>query len=250
MDREAVKKAAEIIADGKFIIALTGAGISVESGIPAFRGAQGLWEKYDPMEFAHINSFRRNPEKVWRMLAELYQIVLKAQPNPAHFALARLEELGKLQAVITQNVDALHQKAGSKKVIEFHGTGETLSCLKCGKNYHINEIDLNVLPPRCSCEGILKPDIVFFGEPIPPKALEEAFDLASKAGAVLVIGTSAQVYPAAQIPYSAKQHGAKIIEANLEPTPLTQSITDVFCQGKASEVVPAIVKEVEKLINS
>ncbi len=250
MEDNAVKRAAEIIAGGKLVIALTGAGISVESGIPAFRGAQGLWEKYDPMEVAHIESFRRNPQKVWQMLSELYQIVLNAKPNPAHVALARLEQMGKLTAIITQNVDALHQKAGSKRVIEFHGSGESLTCLKCGKDYSIDDVDLKQIPPTCSCGGILKPDIVFFGEPIPPYALEESFALAQKADVVIVAGTSAQVYPAAQIPYMAKQRGARIVEVNLEPTPLTGSVTDVFCQGKAGQILPAIVEEVERLIQT
>ncbi len=246
---EEVKRAAEIIASGRLVVALTGAGISVESGIPAFRGSQGLWEKYDPMEYAHISSFLRNPEKVWGMLVELYEIVKNAKPNPAHYALAELEKLGRCHAVITQNVDALHQKAGSERVIEFHGTGETLTCLSCGKRFRVEEIDLGRIPPRCECGGVLKPDIVFFGESIPPDALEESFDLARRCDVVLVVGTSAQVYPAAQIPQTAKAHGAKVIEVNLEPTPLTSSITDIFCQGSASKVLPAIVDEVKRILS-
>ncbi len=246
---DVVDRAARLIAQSNLLIALTGAGISVESGIPAFRGSQGLWERYDPMEYAHISSFRRNPAKVWRMLAELYGIVMRAEPNPAHYALAELERIGKCAAVITQNVDALHQKAGSRNVIEFHGTGETLTCMDCGKNYHISDVDLSKVPPTCSCGGVLKPDIVFFGEAIPPEALRSAFELASKADVVLVIGTSAQVYPAAQIPYDAKSRGAKVVEVNLEPTPLTDSVTDVFCQGRASEVLPAIVERVKTLVD-
>ncbi len=245
-----IERAAEIIAGSKCVIALTGAGISVESGIPAFRGSQGLWTKYDPMEYAHISSFMRDPEKVWRMLAELYEIVLSAKPNPAHYALKELEDLGKCTAVITQNVDALHQRAGSRKVIEFHGTGETLTCLDCGRSYKVDDVDLKKIPPRCTCGGVLKPDIVFFGEPIPPDALRESFELARRADVLLVVGTSAQVYPAASIPEEAKASGAKIIEVNLEPTPLTNTITDVFCQGKAGEVLPKIVERVRGLLKT
>ncbi len=246
-----ISKAAEIIVSANTVIALTGAGISVESGIPAFRGSQGLWEKYDPMEYAHIESFRRNPQKVWGMLAELYKIVMKAQPNPAHYALAELEKLGKCQAVITQNVDALHQKAGNERIIEFHGTGETLTCMACGKKYEAKNIDFDNPPPLCTCGGILKPDIVFFGEPIPSDALHQSFLLAESADAVIVVGTSAQVYPAASIPETAKSRGAKVIEVNLEPTPLTGRISDVFCQGKASQILPAIVNKVkEKLFGA
>ncbi len=250
MGSEEIKRAAEIIASGRCVIALTGAGISVESGIPAFRGSQGLWDRYDPMEYAHISSFMSDPGKVWGMLAELYKIVLNAEPNPAHYALARLEELGKCEAVITQNVDALHQRAGSGRVIEFHGTGETLTCLSCSRQYGVQDLDLSRIPPRCTCGGVLKPDIVFFGEAIPPDALRESFELARRCDVVLVVGTSAQVYPAAQIPYEAKRAGAKVVEVNLEPTPLTGSVSDVFCQGKAGEVMPAIVQEVEALIKT
>ena len=226
----------------KFAIALTGAGISVESGIPAFRGAQGLWDKYDPSEYATIDAFMRDPLKVWNMLKELYEITLKAEPNPAHKALAELERLGKLKAIITQNVDSLHQKAGSRKVIEFHGTGETLTCILCGAKYRIEEINLEKTPPFCECGGILKPDVVFFGEPIPLHALKEAFELSEKCDLLFVIGTSAQVYPAADIPRVAKKSGAKVVEINLEPTPLTNIVSDIFLEGKAGETLPLVLK--------
>ena len=242
---EKIEEAAEILVNSKFVIALTGAGISVESGIPAFRGAQGLWEKYDPSEYAHINSFLKDPAKVWRMLKELYEIIQKAAPNPAHYALSELENMGILKAIITQNVDALHQRAGSRNVIEFHGTGETLVCLKCGKIYKAEDVNLFSIPPRCSCGGILKPNVVFFGEPIPESALRESFELAEKADCVLVVGTSCQVYPAAQIPQIAKSHGAKIIEINLESTPLSYT-ADVSIFERAGKALPELVEAVRK----
>ncbi len=245
--KKRIETAARWLKESNFALALTGAGISVESGIPAFRGAQGLWDKYDPAEYAHIDAFMSDPFKVWKMLKELYGITLKAKPNPAHKALAELEIMGKLYAVITQNVDSLHQKAGSKKVIEFHGTGETLTCLSCRGKFRIEEINLKNVPPFCYCGGILKPDVVFFGEPIPPDALKESFELASKCDLLLVIGTSAQVYPAADIPRIAKRSGAKVIEINLEPTPLTLGVSDLFIEGRAGEILPKIVKTLKDM---
>ncbi|MGB9807961.1 MAG: SIR2 family NAD-dependent protein deacylase, partial [Thermosulfidibacteraceae bacterium] len=151
-----------------------------------------------------------------------------------------------LKAIITQNVDGLHQRAGSKRVIEFHGSGETLTCLDCRKKYKIYDVDINVPLPKCSCGGVLKPDIVFFGEMIPPEALDESMNLARCADVFMVVGTSAQVYPAAGLPIMAKERGARIIEINLELTQLTSSITDVFLQGRAGEILPLLVGEILK----
>jgi len=247
MNEDKLKEAAWLLKKSKHVIALTGAGISVDSGIPAFRGAQGLWDRYDPSEYAHISSFMKDPGKVWGMLKELYEIMEKAQPNPAHYALARLEELGILKSLVTQNVDGLHQRAGSKRVIEFHGNGETLICLSCGWEYPAREISLENLPPTCTrCGGVLKPQVVFFGEPIPPHALEEAFKEADGSDVMLVVGTSAQVYPAADLPRRVAWAGGSIIEINLEETHLTHDMTHIFLQGSASEILPKLVEEVEK----
>jgi len=236
--------AVKALRDASYVLALTGAGISTESGIPAFRGSQGLWERYDPEEYAHISSFLRNPKKVWGMLKELYGIMKEAQPNPAHEALALLEEHGLLKGVITQNVDGLHQRAGSKRVIEFHGSGETLICLSCGRVFKTDEVSLEDLPPTCPCGGLLKPQIVFFGEPIPPQVLDEAFQEADKCDLMLVVGTSAQVYPAAQLPYKVVERGGKIVEVNLEETPLTRELSTIFLKGSASQILPRLVKRV------
>ena len=241
-----IAQAAEIIIKSNFTLALTGAGISVESGIPDFRSAGGLWSKYDPAEYATIEAFRANPEKVWHMLREMDEVVSAARPNRAHEGLGELEKMGFLHFIITQNIDNLHQEGGSKKVIEYHGNSSTLSCLWCGRKYNAKE-KRNEFPPRCECGKILKPDVVFFGEPIPPEALNRSFQLASRAEALLVIGTSAVVSPANTIPTVAKQNHAKIIEINMERTHLTDTITDIFLQGSAAEIVDALVQEVKRL---
>jgi NAD-dependent deacetylase len=244
-----IKKAAKDIVDARKTIALTGAGISVESGIPDFRSAGGLWSKYDPEEYAHISAFRSNPAKVWQMLQEMMELVLSAEPNPAHRALAELERMGLLRSVITQNVDGLHQRGGSKEVIEFHGSNQWLVCLGCGYRQEAASLSLEVIPPRCpQCGSILKPDVVFFGEAIPWEAQTKSFEEARTCDLVLVVGTSAVVYPAAGIPTIAKQGGAKVVEINMESTPLTGSVSDYLIQGSAGQILPKIVEEVKRNI--
>jgi NAD-dependent deacetylase len=248
MDHQLIQKAAKDILHSKKTIAFTGAGISVESGIPDFRGAQGLWQKYDPEEYAHIDAFYANPDKVWLMIKEMFSLIMAAKPNPAHMGLAELERMGLLSSVITQNVDGLHQAAGNTNVIEFHGTHRTLSCLKCSTKIEGTSLTLEDLPPRCSrCSSLLKPDVVFFGEPIPWEAQIMSFKESKSCKAVLVIGTSAVVYPAATIPITAKERGAIVIEINTEPTPLTNQISDYLICGSAGEIIPAIVEEVKKM---
>jgi NAD-dependent deacetylase len=223
-------------------VALTGAGISVESGIPAFRGSQGLWDRYDPMEYAHIDAFMADPGKVWQMLSELGSLVENAKPNPAHLALARLEKMGHLKAIITQNIDALHQQAGNQEVIEFHGNGQRLICLACGRTFTKANLDLSKLPPRCTCRGLIKPDVVFFGEPIPFEASQRAFQLSQDCDVMLVVGTSAVVAPASNLPFVAKQHGAVIVEVNLEKTHLSHTISDYVLEASASQALTAILE--------
>ena len=228
-------------ADGR-CVALTGAGISVPSGIPAFRGSQGLWDKYDPFIYAEIGNFRRHPEKAWEMLGEMFRVIEKAAPNPAHRALAELEDRGLLKAVITQNVDSLHQAAGSRRVIEFHGSNRDLLCLNCGRREADAALaDFSEMPPRCpDCGSVLKPDVVFFGEAIPPKALDEATRLSREADLMLVIGTSANVYPAAEMPLLTRQSGGRVVEINLEKTPLTGPVAELTLFAPADEILPAI----------
>jgi NAD-dependent deacetylase len=242
-----IEKATKDILSSQKTIALTGAGISVESGIPDFRSAGGLWSKYDPEEYAHINAFRSNPAKVWHMIKDMMELVLGAEPNPAHIALAALEQMGLLNSVITQNVDGLHQRGGSREVIEFHGSNQWLVCLQCGHRQESASLSFEVIPPLCpQCSSILKPDVVFFGEPIPWEAQNRSFEEARTCGLVLVVGTSAVVYPAAGIPTLAKQSGAKVVEINMEPTPLTGFVSDYLIQGSAGQILPRIVEEIKR----
>jgi NAD-dependent deacetylase len=245
-----IKRAAKDILGSQKTIALTGAGISVESGIPDFRSAGGLWSKYDPEEYAHISAFRSNPAKVWQMIKEMMELVLGAEPNPAHSALAELEQMSLLSSVITQNVDGLHQRSGSKEVIEFHGSNQWLVCLRCGYRQEATSFSFEDIPPRCpQCSSILKPDVVFFGEPIPGEAQARAFEEARTCDVVLVVGTSAVVYPAAGIPTLAKQNGATVVEINMEPTALTGFISDYLIQGPAGTILPKIVEEAREHIS-
>ena len=249
MGSEQLKSIAQRMVQDKRTIALTGAGVSTESGIPDFRSGGGLWERFDPMEYATIDAFRSNPEKVWEMLREMDGIVQGAEPNPAHRGLAKLEELGVLSGIVTQNIDNLHQQAGSKNVIEFHGNGQQLVCLSCDFSTTPAEArKLGQSPPRCrQCRAILKPDVVFFGEPIPVAASTAAMRLAQEASLVLVVGTSAVVAPASYIPMAAKKMGALVVEINLERTVLS-GFADFTLLGKAGELVPELVAAVQELL--
>lgn len=243
-----IEQAARMILKAHRSVAFTGAGISVESGIPPFRGANGLWSKYNP-EFLDISFFHRHPLESWRLIKEIfYDFFGKAKPNLAHYALAELEKKGLLQAVITQNIDNLHQEAGSKTVYEFHGNSRRLVCTRCHATRDVRETDLDVLPPRCSdCGAILKPDFIFFGEAIPEPANSLSFAEAEKADLFILIGTTGEIMPASMIPDLAKQAGAKIIEINIEPSNYTHRITDLFIRGKAtqamSEILSAVLEE-------
>jgi NAD-dependent deacetylase len=247
MDSNLVK-AAEIIKKSKHMIALTGAGVSVESGIPDFRSAGGLWDKYDPAIYASIYSFKSMPEKVWDMIFDMIEITENAKPNNAHFALAELEKMKLLKTVITQNIDNLHQEAGSRHVIEYHGNAKHLVCMSCSAEYSASEYEISEKRiPHCeSCGKILKPSVIFFGENIPQHALSESQRFAEAADVVLVVGTSAVVYPAAGIPRIAKSRGAVIIEFNLEETELTDGDTDIFIQGSAGQTLPELIKLLKK----
>jgi len=242
---ELINRAAEALSRSQHTVALTGAGISIESGIPPFRGKGGLWEKIDPMTFAHIDAFKRDPALVWEVLVkEMKGMIDTARPNDAHISLARLEEMGILSAVITQNVDGLHQAAGSRDVIEFHGNFAWLRCMSCDGRCETREADVAQLPPRCSCGGIYRPDCVFFGEMIPPGALTRSQLAASQCDVMLVVGTSALVQPAAFMPIIAKEGGATVIEINPEPTPLTSSVSDFLIAGSAGPVLSSVLETI------
>jgi NAD-dependent deacetylase len=237
-------KLAAILPQSRRAIALTGAGISVESGIPDFRSPGGLWSQFDPLEYATIHAFRTHPAKVWELLKEMDRIITAARPNPAHYALAELEAKGMLLGIITQNVDNLHQAAGSKKVVEYHGNAHRFVCDSCRGQHPRETLDFEQTPLYCHCGGLIRPDVVFFGEPIPAAARDEAEALARSCDLVLIIGTSGEVSPANYLPQIAKDHGALIVENNLEPTRLTRTVTDHFLPGKAGELWPEVLKTI------
>jgi NAD-dependent deacetylase len=220
---------------------LTGAGISAASGVPTFRGKNGLWRKYRPEELANPHAFSRNPELVWEWYLWRRNLIRKVIPNAAHFALVEMESIFGDIFIVTQNVDNLHQCAGSRKVIELHGNIMRSKCIACGKLYD-NEVDISRGIPRCPvCGSLIRPDVVWFGEPLPFDALEEARSIARKSQVFLIAGTSGIVEPAASIPYWAKSHNAVLIEFNLEPTPLTE-ICDIYVHAPVDQVLPVVVR--------
>jgi NAD-dependent deacetylase len=239
--KENIEKAARLIRESKHPGAFTGAGISVESGIPPFRGENGLWAKYDPMAL-DLQHFYQNPLESWRVIKEIfYDFFGKAKPNRAHEVLAWMEQNDLLEGVVTQNIDNLHQEAGCTVVHEFHGNSRRLECTRCKKHYEASLERVAKIPPTCDeCQGMLKPDFIFFGEGIPPDAYNQSMALAERADVFLVIGTTGEVMPANMVPQVAKQNGATIIEINPEKSLFTGNITDIFLQGKASQVLDDI----------
>jgi NAD-dependent deacetylase len=238
------KEVAKFMVDLKPCVALTGAGISAESGIPTFRSKGGLWEKYDPLVYASAEAFREDPSKYWTIRGEFIRNYDTYQPNKAHLALAELEKMNLLRHVITQNIDGLHKKAGSQNVTEIHGSLRETYCLKCGKEFiapHVPE----GLPPYCECGGILKPNTVLFGEPLPQGALENAYHESATCKLMLVIGTSAVVQPAASLPAFAQQKGAKIVEVNIEHT---FPGADFVVEEKAGAGLSGILNEIKKIV--
>ena len=234
----AVEKAAAAIRAARHLTAFSGAGISVESGIPPFRGPGGIWNKYDPA-ILDLEVFMRNPERSWPVIREMFTCFLgtdgrtPVEPNAAHRVLAKWETEGRIKTVITQNIDGLHAAAGSRNLVEFHGHCRSLTCLQCGRGMPLNEETTKAAIPRCACGGLLKPDFVFFGEGIPPEALVEADEAAQRTDCMILVGTSGVVYPAASVPVLAKRSGATIIEVNPEPTDYTDRIVDWFLPMKA-----------------
>lgn len=219
-----IEHAAAILAASHHAIALTGAGHSTASGIPDFRSpVSGLWEQVDPMEVASIYGFQRNPLAFYEWIRPLAKQIMEAQPNPAHFALAELEQMGLLHAVITQNIDELHHRAGSKRVLELHGSVRTATCTRCRKRMPTAEmwsafVASGELPHCPACGGFLKPDVVLFGELLPLDVLFEAQQEAEQCDVMMVAGSSLEVYPAAELPSRALEHGAKLIVVNYQPT--------------------------------
>jgi len=242
MDENLYHLASNWISESKYSVVFTGAGISVESGIPPFRGENGLWNKYNPI-FLDTIYFLAHPKKSWSLIKEIfYDFFGQASPNDAHYILAELEKKGYIKSIITQNIDNLHQKAGSKNVIEFHGTSRTLTCVICNHKYNSSDF-IKQLPPRCPrCDGLLKPNFVFFGEPIPQDIYEKSVKETSSADLFILIGTTGEIMPASTIPFIAKKNRAKFIEINIDESNYTSSIVDIFLKGKASSVLKKISK--------
>ena len=259
---DAIKRAARDLADSTYAIALTGAGISTESGIPDFRGPSGVWTKNPDRErkaYLSYEKFLENPKEYWKERLTTPSVLgnLEAsKPNKGHYALAELETLGVLRCVITQNVDGLHEKAGNRNLLEYHGNSLKLRCVSCSARFPRDRFDLMAmlkedrLPPLCpNCSGVIKSDGVGFGEPIPAYVAQGSLKEAEKCDLMLICGTSAVVYPFANLPRVANQLGkAVIIEVNAEPTPLTQEgVSNYLIQGKTGEILPKIVEEIKKL---
>jgi NAD-dependent deacetylase len=241
----AIDDAAAHIRGATYLTAFTGAGISVESGIPPFRGPGGLWGKYDPRTL-EIDYFLAGPSRAWPTIKEIfYDNFGAARPNAAHLALARMESAGRLKVLVTQNIDNLHYAAGSRNIAEFHGNSRRLLCLSCGAKVDASPDILAALPPRCPCGGIYKPDFIFFGEGIPAEAYARSREAATRSDVMIVVGSTGEVYPAAYVPQWAKEAGATIIEVNPGPSAFTASVTDIFIPMKAGEAFPLLEAALE-----
>lgn len=249
---EEIERLAELIVESERTVAFTGAGVSTESGIPDFRSPGGIWSRYDPEDFT-IQRFLSSPDvrkAFWQVAAE-GGLLAEAEPNPAHYAIAELHRLGRLDCVITQNVDNLHQKAGvpEDRVLELHGNMRRVVCMGCGSRFPmpdmVQKVKEGMESPDCpQCHGILKPDAVLFGEALPLVTLREATHRAQKCDLCLVIGSTLLVYPAAYVPAYAREAGAKLAIVNLTPTPLDHDAT-VCIQGKAGEIMPRVMERVK-----
>jgi NAD-dependent deacetylase len=228
------------------IVAFTGAGISAESGVPTFRGPDGIWARFKPEELASMEAFMKNPDLVWEWYAHRRGIISGVEPNAGHRALARMEDLVPGFSVVTQNIDNLHRRSGSRRVIELHGNIERNYCMSCGTPWRDTEPPSGVGAPSCGrCGGRVRPDVVWFGEMLPEEEWEDALRATEGAELFLSIGTSALVYPAAGLPLLAKRSGAFLVEVNPERTPLTPE-ADEFLQGGAALVLPALAQEMEQ----
>jgi len=243
---DVIKAIASQIRDSQYAVAFTGAGISAESGVPTYRGEGGLWTKYDPNLYASVYHFHQNPSYYWNFFREVrYPQLKEVKPNNAHLALAEIEAAGNLKTVITQNIDGLHQQAGSSSVVELHGTTRIIYCLDCSRQYSMDEAFARLEienPPLCSdCKGRLRPAVVFFGEALNPQILSQAFAEAEKCDFLLAVGSSLVVYPAAEIPLRAKQNGATLAIINKERTPL-DDIADYVIHDEAGKALPQIAQ--------
>jgi NAD-dependent deacetylase len=245
-DEGAIERAARILSRVERLVVSTGAGVSKESGIPTFReGPSALWGEFDPEELATPEGFLRQPEVVWRWYAERRRMIAAAEPNPGHRAIAELERWIPSVVVVTQNIDDLHRKAGSSRIVELHGNIFRYVCFDRGHPFREHPIPEEG-PPRCHCGSMIRPAVVWFGEALPEKAVAEALAEIERCDAMLVVGTSGVVFPAASYPLIAKQRGATIVAVNLEPTPITE-IADLFLRGPSGEILPRVVDALRRL---
>ncbi len=240
-----MEKFLPVLSSARNVVVLTGAGISAESGIPTFRGTDGLWSKLKPEELANFDAFLRNPELVSEWYKHRREVTRVAKPNAAHTALVEMEKLFSHFTLITQNIDNLHRRAGSQNVAELHGNIERNYCLGCGKRYDGEDFDRNNSFQCPECGGLIRPDIVWFGEMLPFDQWRTAEVASSEAEVMYVVGTSAVVYPAAELPMTVKSHGGMIVEVNIEETPLSE-FADLSIQGSASEVMTEVVEKIKE----
>jgi len=235
-----MQRAREWLREASSVAALTGAGISAESGIPTFRGAGGLWREFRAEDLATPEAFARDPRLVWEWYDWRRGLIARAEPNAGHRALAELERRAGRFTLITQNVDGLHDRAGSRNVLKVHGDIWMVRCTACGRETRDDRVPLPELPPRCECGGLLRPGVVWFGEPLPDNVWLEAERATRQASVFLVIGTAAVVYPAAGLVPLAKAAGAKVIEINLDETPYSAQV-DCSLRGRAGELLPEVI---------
>ncbi|HOE16941.1 MAG TPA: NAD-dependent deacylase [Syntrophorhabdaceae bacterium] len=236
-----MERAIERLRTTKSLLVITGAGISAESGIPTFRGDDGLWQNYRAEELATPWAFERDPVTVWKWYDWRRGIIGKAEPNPGHHAIKRLEEMFPGLFLITQNVDGLHGRTGIKNIIEIHGNLWRVRCSRDGRTSMLMDVPLKSIPPRCECGELLRPDVVWFGESILSDVLQMSYNAMSLCDTLMVVGTSGVVYPVASFPENVKGNGGFVIEVNLEPTPIT-NVADVSLFGKSGDILPAIVE--------
>lgn len=246
VDGETLRRLAQLVRERGPAVVLTGAGISTESGIPDFRSPSGIWARYDPQEYATIDAFRADPVKVWSFYARRFRALTEARPNAGHLALAELERAGRVRAVVTQNIDLLHERAGSREVVEVHGSIRTSSCRRCSTRYRADEVRQlldEADAPRCAaCNEVLKPDVVFFGELLPEAAIDRAYELARSAGLLLVVGSGLEVWPVSMLPDETARAGGKVAIVNRGPTTFDdQAVLKI--EGGAGETLAALVSE-------
>ncbi|MGD9345292.1 MAG: NAD-dependent deacylase [Candidatus Aminicenantes bacterium] len=246
---ESYKAIAADIRRAKRAVAFTGAGISSESGIPTYRGTGGLWSKYDPDRYANIHYFKKDPSYYWSFFRDVrYPTLKEVLPNKAHLALAEMERMGYMQTVITQNIDGLHQAAGSSSVIELHGTTRIITCMNCSEEYPMEDVYPILeeeIPPLCrECQGVLRPSVIFFGESLKPGVIGRAYEESDGCDLFLVVGSSLVVYPAANLPVTAKGKGARLAIINTDPTPMDQ-MADYVLREEAGTALPKIVSRLK-----